>query len=70
MYYETVKTPSKSSPNLWIIKVNKKPEITFSAVHYMYEKKNKNKISIRKPLVDISPIQLFWFPFIVPFKKI
>ena len=28
-----------------------------------------NKILIRKPLVDISHIQLFWFPFIGPCKK-
>ena len=36
MYYETVKTPSKCSHNLWIIKVNKKPEITLPAVHCIY----------------------------------
>ena len=36
MYYETVKTPSKCSHNLWIIKVNKKPEITLPAVHCIH----------------------------------
>ena len=36
MYYETVEIPSKCSHNLWIIKVNKKPEITSSAVQYIY----------------------------------
>ena len=36
MYYQTVKTPSKCSHNLWIIKVNKKPEITLPAVHCIY----------------------------------
>ena len=36
MYYETVKTPSKCSHNLWIIKVNKKPEITLPGVHCIY----------------------------------
>ena len=28
MYYETVKTPTKCSHNLWVIKMSKKPEIT------------------------------------------
>ena len=28
MYWETVKTPTKCSHNLWVMKVNKKPEIT------------------------------------------
>ena len=36
MYYETVKTPRKCSHNLWIIKVNKKPELTLPAVHCIY----------------------------------
>ena len=36
MYYETIKTPSKCSHNLWIIKVNKKPEITLPAVHCIH----------------------------------
>ena len=36
MHYETVKTPSKCSHNLWIIKVNKKPEITLPAVHCIH----------------------------------
>ena len=45
--------------------VNKKPEITSvcCTLHIC------NKISIRKPLVDISHIQLFWFPFIVSCKQ-
>ena len=34
--YETVKIPCKCSNNLWIIKVNKKPDITLSAMHYVY----------------------------------
>ena len=36
MYYETVEIPNKCSHNLEIIKVNKKPEITSSAVQYIY----------------------------------
>ena len=36
MFYQTVKTPSKCSHNLWIIKANKKLGITLSAVHYIY----------------------------------
>ena len=40
------------------MKVNNKLEITFAcSTLYLY-----NKISIRKPLVDISHIQLFCFP--------
>ena len=44
--------------------MNKKPDITACCALYIC-----NKISIRKPLVDISHIQLFSFPFIVPCKK-
>ena len=36
MYYETLEIPNKCSHNLRIIKVNKKPEITSSAVQYIY----------------------------------
>ena len=64
MYYETVKTQTKCSHNLWVIKVNKKPDITLSAGRCIC-----NKISIRKPLIDISHIQLFWFLFIVSCKQ-
>ena len=43
--------------------MNKKPEITSSAAHCIYV----IKISIRKPMVDISHIQLFCFPFNVSY---
>ena len=45
--------------------MNKKPGITSvsSALHLC------NKISIRKPLVDLSHIQLFCFPFNVSHKQ-
>ena len=36
MCYETVNTPSKCSHNLWIIKVNKKPDITLPAVYHIF----------------------------------
>ena len=36
MYYQTVNTPSKCSHHLWIIKVNKKPDITLPAVPCIY----------------------------------
>ena len=65
MYQETVKTPTKCSHNLWVIKVNKKPEIT-SVCGILYI---CNKISITKQLVDMSHVQLFWFPFNVPCKQ-
>ena len=45
--------------------MNKKPEIT-SVCCTFYK---CNKISVRKPLVDISQIQLFWFPFSVSCKQ-
>ena len=65
MYYETVKTPTKCSQNLWVITVNKKLEIA-SACCTLYI---CNKSSVRKPLVDISHIQLFWFPFNISCKQ-
>ena len=36
MYKETVKTPNKCSHNLWVIKVNKKPELLLPAAHCVY----------------------------------
>ena len=50
---ETVKTLTKCSHNLSVIKVNKKPEIT-SVCRTLYLCK---KISIEKPRVDMSHIQ-------------
>ena len=50
---------------MWAIKVNKKTEIT-SACCKLYI---CNKISIRKHLVGISHIQLFWFHFSVSCKQ-
>ena len=47
------------------MKVNKKPEVT-SVCCTLYV---CNKISFRKPLVDISHIQLFGFPFNVSCKQ-
>ena len=45
--------------------MNKKLDIT-SACCTLYI---CDKISVRKSLVDISHIQLFWFPFIVAYKQ-
>ena len=55
----------KCSYNLSLIKVNRKPEITSvrSALYLC------NKISIRKPIDDISHIQLFCFIFKISYKQ-
>ena len=45
--------------------MNKKPEIT--SVHFILYL--CNKISIRKPLVNMSHTKLFCFPFNVSFKQ-
>ena len=36
MYQETAKTPTKYSHNLWVIKGNKKPDISLSAICCIY----------------------------------
>ena len=66
MYYETVKTPSKCSKNLWIIKVNKKPEITLSAAHYMYV----IKFQLESLLSTYDIFNYFDFHSLFPVKKI
>ena len=66
MYYETVKTPSKCSHNLWIIKANKKPEITLSAVHYIYV----IKFQLESLLPTYHIFSYFDFHLLFPVKKI
>ena len=75
---ETVKTPAKCSHILWVIKVNKKLVMTsvccslytlIQCIILLTTHCIINKILIRKPLLDISHIQLFWFPFDASCKK-
>ena len=63
---ETVNVPTKCSNNLRVIKVNKKPGMITSVRSRLYL---CNEISIRKPLVAISHILLFCFPFNVSNKQ-
>ena len=65
MYYETVKTPSKCSHNLWIIKVNKKPEITLPAVHCIYV----IKFQLESLLSTYHIFSYFDFHSLFPVKK-
>ena len=65
MYYETVKTPSKCSHNLWIIKVNKKPEITLPAVHCIYV----IKLQLESLLSTYHIFSYFDFHSLLPVKK-
>ena len=65
MYYETVKTPSKCSHNLWIIKVNKKLEITLSPVHFIYVIKSQ----LESLLSTYQIFSYFDFHSLFPAKK-
>ena len=65
MYYETVKIPSKCSHDLWIIKVNKQPEITLPAVHYMYV----IKFELESPLSAYHIFSYSDFHSLFPVKK-
>ena len=65
MYYETVKTPSKCSHNLWIIKVNNKTEITLPAVNCIYViKLELESLFSRNPIFSY-----FDFHLLLPVRK-
>ena len=66
MYYETLEIPNKCSHNLRIIKVNKKPEITLSAVHYIYV----IKFQLESLLLTYHILNCFDFHSLFPVKKI
>ena len=65
MYHETVKTPSKCSDNLWMIKVNKKPETTLPAVHCIYV----IKFQLESLLLTYHIFSYFDFHSLFPVKK-
>ena len=63
---EAVKTATKCCHILWVIKVNKRWEITsVYCILYLC-----NKISVRKPLVNISHIWNFDSHSMIPINKI
>ena len=65
MYYEKVKTPRKCSHNLWIIKVNKKSEITLPAAHCIYV----IKFQLKSLLLTYHIFSYFDFHSLFPVKK-
>ena len=66
MYEEIVKTPTKCSHNLWVIKVNKKPETTLSAVHCLYVM----KFQLESLLSTYHIFSYFDFHSLFPVNKI
>ena len=66
MHYETLKTSSKCSHKLWILKVNKKPEITLPAVNCIYV----IKFQLESLLLKYDIFIYFDFHLLSPVKNI